>query len=71
MSFARKSVHAGIAAYLAAMFGTLLFALIEMDFTGYGVGKAVLLMLIVTTGISTYRFTSNFLSGESLNSRTV
>jgi uncharacterized membrane protein YgaE (UPF0421/DUF939 family) len=71
MSFARKSVHAGIAAYLAAMFGTLLFALIEMDFTGYGVGKVVLLMLIVTTGISAYRFTSNFLSAESLNSRTV
>jgi hypothetical protein len=71
MSFAKKSLHAGIAAYLAAMFGTLLFALIEMDFTGYGVGKAGLLLLIVTTGICAYRFTSNLLSAERLKSQTV
>lgn len=67
MSFAQKSIYAGLAAYLVAMFGALLFVLIDMDFTGYEVGRAVLLMLLATTGVVAYRFANGILRANSPN----
>lgn len=55
MSFAQKTLRASLVAYLSAMFGSLTFALFKMDFTGYPVGRAGLLILMVTTGVVSFR----------------
>ena len=56
MSFAQKTFHASIAAYLSVLFGCLAFALIKIDFTGYPVGQAGLLIAMVMTSVVAYRF---------------
>jgi hypothetical protein len=56
MSFAQKTFHASIVAYLSVLFGCLAFALIKIDFTGYPVGQAGLLIVMVMTSVVAYRF---------------
>jgi positive regulator of sigma E activity len=56
MSFAQKTLHASVVAYLSALFGCLAFALIKMDFTGYPFGKAGLLIVMIMTSVVAYRF---------------
>lgn len=56
MSFLQKSLHTGIATYLAAMLCTLILALIKVDFTGYEVGRIGLIVIFVTTGSVALRF---------------
>jgi hypothetical protein len=56
MSFAQKTLHASVVAYLFALFGCLAFALIKMDFTGYPVGQAGLLIVMTMSSVVAYRF---------------
>jgi len=58
MSFAQKTLHAGVVAYLSALFGCLAFALIKMDFTRYPVGQAGLMIVMIMTCVVAYRFMS-------------
>ena len=55
MSFSQKSLYFGVVAYLAAMIGSLLLALIKLDFTGYEIGRLGLFFVLATTGVVTYR----------------
>ena len=54
MSFAQKTLHTSVAAYLSALLGCLAFALIKMDFTGYPVGQAGLMIFMIS--VIAYRF---------------
>jgi hypothetical protein len=56
MSLAQKTFHAGVVAYLLALFVCLAFAFIKLDFTGYQVGRVGLLIIMVTTCFVGYRF---------------
>ena len=55
MSFSQKSLYFGVVTYLAAMIGSLLLALIKLDFTGYEIGRLGLFFVLATTGVVTYR----------------
>ncbi len=69
MSFAQKTLHASVVAYLSALFGSLAFALIKMDFTGYPVGQAGLLIVMVMTSVVAYRFMSVLVRNLKLQNR--
>ena len=56
MSFSKKSLYFGVVTYLAAMIGSLLLALIKLDFTGYEIGRLGLFFVLATTGVVMYRF---------------
>lgn len=61
MSFFKKFLHFGVVTYLTAMFGSLLFALAKVDFTGHEVGRLGLIFVLVTTGMVAYRFGNGML----------
>jgi len=56
LSLAQKTLHASVVAYLSALTGCLAFALIKMDFTGYPVGQAGLLIVMIMTIVVACRF---------------
>lgn len=69
MSFFKKFLHFGVVTYLTAMFGSLLFALAKVDFTGHEVGRLGLIFVLVTTGIVAYRLGNVMLRHMSANNR--
>jgi hypothetical protein len=69
MSFVQKTLHAGVVAYLSALFGSLAVALIKIDFKGYPFGQAGLLIVMVMTSVVTYRFMSVLARNLKLQNR--
>ncbi len=69
MSFAQKTLHAAVVAYLSALLGCIFFALIKMDFTGYQVGKAGLMIIMIMTSVVAYRFMSILLRNLKLRNQ--
>lgn len=61
MSFSKKSLYVVAVTYLAAMFGSLLLALIKLDFTDYEIGRLGLLFVLATTSVVTYRLSLGLL----------
>lgn len=55
MSSFKKFLHFGVVTYLAAMFSSLLFALAKIDFAGNELGRLVLIIVLITTGLVAYR----------------
>lgn len=69
MSIFKKFLHFGLITYLAAMFGSLLFAVAKIDFTGNEVGRLGLIIVMVTTGIVAYRWGFGMLRQMNLINR--
>jgi len=56
MSFAQKTLHLSVFAYLTTLFCCLAFALIKIDFTGYPFGQAGLMIVMIMTSVVACRF---------------
>lgn len=61
MNFFKKFLHFGLVTYLAAMLGSLLFALAKFNFTGNEVGRVGLIFALITTGLVAYRLANGML----------